>query len=161
MYQNNNYSENKSFNAYNKTGYAQTNRQKVADEVFFKKVLDDFADTAENVVLNLEKDKNGNIALNTNQIRNVLDLINGVSEKVALYNGEDISCFKNEILYIRVKLAYIYGRAEPNKGVKDFIDKSKLIELILCVGGSKQKWQVFAKYVEALVAYHKYYGGKD
>ncbi len=161
MYLNNNYGESKGFNSYNKTNYSQTSKKKEADEKFFKEVSDDFASTAENVVLNLDKDRSGNIALKTNQIRNCLDLINGVSEKVALYNGEDISCFKNEILYIRVKLAYIYGRAESNSGVKDFIDKSKLIELILCIGSNKQRWQIFAKYVEALVAYHKYYGGKD
>ena len=98
--------------------------------------------------------------LNTNQIRNVLDLINGVSEKIALHTSEDISCFKDQIAYVRVKLAYFYGK-EQGKGVKDFIEKSKLIELVLCVGTSKQRYQIFAKYVEALVAFHKFYGGKD
>ena len=152
-------------NNYQRDNYQDSQQkkasQKFADEKFFERVENDFAQVAESVVLKLEKDKNGNIALNTNQIRNVLDLINGVSEKVTLHNGEDISCFKNEILYIRVKLAYIYGKSKQSDGVKDFIDKSELIELLLCVGTSKQKYQIFAKYVEALVAFHKYYGGKD
>lgn len=99
--------------------------------------------------------------MKTNQIRNILDLINGVSEKITLHNGEDITCYKDDILYIRVKLAYIYGKANQTDGVKDFIDKSKLIELILSIDNRKSRYQMFAKYAEALVAFHKYYGGKD
>ncbi len=145
---------------YNNQSQNLRDKKKIADLEYFKKIEKDFAAEAENVILNLEK--NGNeICLKTNQIRNILDLINGVSEKIALHNEEDITCYKDDILYIRVKLAYIYGKDNKNDGVKDFIDKSKLIELILSIDNHKSRYQMFAKYAEALVAFHKYYGGKD
>lgn len=156
MTYNNNYygynNQNQNTKQYNK---------KTADLEYFKKIEKDFAAEAENVILKLEKDRNNEICLKTNQIRNILDLINGVSEKITLHNEEDITCYKDDILYIRVKLAYIYGKASQTDGVKDFIDKSKLIELILSIDNNKSRYQMFAKYAEALVAFHKYYGGKD
>ena len=101
--------------------------------------------------------------LTTSSIRNILELINTVREKL-VFEGEKIKTTTNyDIQYILLKLYYIYGRASEKKDKKitSFIEKSKMRELVLCVGDSKTKFEIFAKYVEALVAFHKYYGGKD
>lgn len=39
--------------------------------------------------------------------------------------------------------------------------KAKLNEAIDEIGNDIKKYKDFAKYIEALVAYHKFYGGKD
>lgn len=154
---NKNYNTNKNNNDKN-TDKAVIIRQK--DEVFFKKIEENYAVEAENVIVELLK-SNNNKLLTTSKIRNILSLINEVGEKVVFAEKNLDKKIQNEILYIRVKLAYLYGRSLKEKVVIDFINESKLIELVMCIGDSKEKFQAFAKYVEALVAYHKFYGGKD
>ena len=45
--------------------------------------------------------------------------------------------------------------------MKRFVSRAKLIERIDAIGTSIPKYQEFARYIEALVAYHKFYGGRD
>ena len=61
-----------------------------------------------------------------------------------------------------MRFVYEVGR-DPRgyNGVKDFVNKSKIIECIDQIGSDKEKFLLFCKYMEALVAYHKYYGGRD
>ena len=65
-----------------------------------------------------------------------------------------------EIKYLKVKIAYQAGR-DKNKIVKNFVEKAKLFERIDKIGNSFAEYENFARYIEALVAYHKFYGGKD
>ena len=58
-----------------------------------------------------------------------------------------------------MKLVYEYGRNEA--GVQDFLKKSQLIEEIKKIGDDREKLIIYCKYVEALVAYHRYFGGQD
>ena len=39
--------------------------------------------------------------------------------------------------------------------------KIRLIEMIDSIGDSTERFDTFAKYVQALGAFHKFYGGKD
>lgn len=70
-----------------------------------------------------------------------------------------------EIKFLKVKLAYQIGRADSGRyranPVKEFADKSGLIGEIDKIGDSLERYENFARYVEALVAFHKFYGGKD
>ena len=63
-----------------------------------------------------------------------------------------------EVKYLKVKLAYQSGR---EASVKAFERKAGLLKEISSIGRDLNKYMNFARYVEALVAYHKYYGGKD
>lgn len=63
-----------------------------------------------------------------------------------------------EIQYMRVKLVYQAGR---ERNVKEFMETSELDKYIQQIGGSIKQFEEFSRYVEALVAYHKFYGGKD
>lgn len=56
-------------------------------------------------------------------------------------------------------MAYQIGRM--GTPVKDFNEEAKLMDWIDGIGDSVEKYQKFASYVEALVAFHKFYGGKD
>ena len=65
------------------------------------------------------------------------------------------------IQYLRLRIIYECGR-EENKGVvKDFIECSDILSIIKTIGHDKNKFLLLSKYIEGLVAYHKFYGGKD
>lgn len=90
--------------------------------------------------------------------------VNITANKVSIYrskypqNKQLSDELADEIRYLQVKLVYQAGR---DKVVKDFIDKAELLPMVKEIGNSIVKFEEFCRYVEALVAYHKYYGGKD
>ena len=95
-----------------------------------------------------------------------------------------------QIKYLKVKIAYTIGREKASNkksnnrsnqkrsftSVSDgrekasdkksnevelFFTESGLLEIIDSIGSDIKKYENFASYVEALVAFHKYYGGGD
>lgn len=134
----------------------------------------DKVDQAQQVMekLSRKKDKWGKSAMvTTSQIRKFLTAVNAVSGKVDSYKAgrttEEIGTLsaelQGEIKYLKVKLAYQVGRAAGKFGnpVEDFVKEARLIEEIDSIGSSVKKYEEFARYVEALIAFHKYYGGRD
>lgn len=129
----------------------------------FKAPLDyDVVGDAE--INNLEKDKYGKIALTTSQVRKFLTAINVVRNKVDLYIAQNketkelSSELVAEVKFLKVNLLYQAGRINT---VKQFMNTANLGNIIDNVGNDTKKFQKLCKYVEALVAYHKFYGGKD
>lgn len=126
--------------------------------------MEDMVAKAEQVIKDLQaQDKNGKIKLKTNQIRKILAAINTLNNKVQIYKlknktKELNADLANEIKYQKVMLVYQSGRQED---VKNFVLRAKLLERIDDIGTSIAKYENFVRYVEALVAYHKFYGGKD
>lgn len=88
------------------------------------------------------------------QLRKFLSAVVSISNKLEVQNEftEDIA---NEIQYLRVKLAYQVAR---NSYLKTFA--SNLNNKIQSIS-TKQSYEEFAKYVEAIIAYHKFYGGAN
>ena len=127
----------------------------------------DIVAEAEKVIKGLlHEDKRGNkvIDLKTNQIRKVLTAVNSLTGRIDVYkaqNGQtdvlpdDLAA---EVKYLKVKIVYQAGR---EKAVKKFADDAGLIRRIDGIGTSIPKYEDFARYIEALVAYHKFYGGRD
>ena len=64
-----------------------------------------------------------------------------------------------DVQFLRMKLVYEYGRGE--NGVRDFIDCANLIPEIKQIQDDRDKLIIFCKYLEALVAYHRFAGGND
>lgn len=123
-----------------------------------------YVDQAENVIKNLKKDFKGNIILTTSKIRNILTTTATIYDNVKRSKGNLSTDEISDVQNLRMKLVYEYGRDEVGKrenGVRDFIDKSELIEEIKKIGDDREKLIIYCKYVEALVAYHRYFGGKD
>jgi CRISPR-associated protein, csm2 family len=64
-----------------------------------------------------------------------------------------------EVKFLKVKLAYQVAR---NRGtVGDFEKKANLMARIDRIGTDMKKYDEFIHFVEALVAYHKFHGGRD
>ena len=135
----------------------------------------DIADRANNVMKELFKvDGTGKCdarnVVTTSQIRKILTAIGTITEKVNVYRIQNPDCSEKlpeelqaEIKFLKVKLAYQIGRSNSKWGnpVKDFEKAADLIKEIDAIKDSTKAWQVFANYMEALVAFHKYYGGRD
>ena len=86
----------------------------------------------------------------------------------AIFDATNISGLTgvyDQLTYFRIQLVYTAGR---NQAMKSFIDASQLLEIVKKIeqktgSESQQKREIIrlCKYMEALVAYFKYYGGKD
>lgn len=124
----------------------------------------DIGKEAEEVILALKNQNNGRINLKTSQIRKFLTAVNAITNKVDIYKAKHLDATElpdelvGEVQFLKVKAAYQAGR---NNNVKDFMIKSKMKDEIQRVGTSIVKYGEFARYIEALVAYHKFHGGQD
>jgi CRISPR-associated protein Csm2 len=122
----------------------------------------DYVDRAEEVIKSISIPQgNGKrkINLTTSKIRNILAMVTEIYNDVIHEKGEKLSDEMIErIQYLRLRIVYEAGR---DKDVKEFVDKSGILNDVKKIGNSKKKFLDFCKYVEALVAYHRFYGGRD
>lgn len=142
----------------NRSNHAQRD---VIDPSKYKDI--DIISRAEAVIKDLPKDRFDNIQLKTNQIRKFLAAVNSVSNNVTVFKAASDSkelsnAIADEIRYLQVILVYQSGR---ERSVKEFVRMAGLIDMIKSIGKDISKYEEFARYMEALVAYHKFYGGKD
>lgn len=111
---------------------------------------------------NIEKKGGRKHMLTTSQIRNLLavsadiynEIMNGSSETGDKLSEELVG----RINYLKVRFIYEAGRDEK---VKDFVETTEVLKILNSIQGSKKKYLLFNKYMEALVAFHRYYDGKD
>ena len=85
----------------------------------------------------------------------VTELYNDIIHEPSNKLGEE---YVERIQYLRLRIAYEAGR---DKQVAEFVRKSNLLGYVKQIKDNKKLFLLFTKYVEALVAYHKYYGGRD
>lgn len=128
--------------------------------------IPDIAGEAEQVILGLIAAGNGKLYLKTNQIRKFLAAVNTLTNKVEDYrakNGgaKELSpALGEQVKYLKVKFAYQAGR-DSTGTVRELGEKGKIQERIDGIGLSVERYERFARFIEALVAYHKFHGGKD
>ena len=130
----------------------------------------DYVKCAEDVIKYLEKEEFSVITnpkrgsrdtLTTSAIRNILSSTSEIYDVVRAQGPEAV---RDKLAYLKVKLIYQSGR---NAAVKRFVKVSKLIQALDRLERYYQKPDekamiiLFCRYMEALVAYFKYHGGKD
>lgn len=128
---------------------------------------DNYIEKAEKAILtlvNMKDDKQRQVKMvTTSKIRNILAMAADIYNEVLNCNDEKLS--KNiceRIDYMQIRIVYEYGRdSESHKPVRKFIDTAQLINCIKEIKGSKSEYILFNRYLEALVAYHKFHGGKE
>ena len=100
--------------------------------------------------------------ITTNQIRNFLELTNELREQLRTGHVEKLDAdMMSQVQYIKLRLIYAAGRDEGDNGVFKFMQCSSLIECLDTVGDSPQQYLLICKYLEALIAYHKWYETKN
>ena len=97
--------------------------------------------------------------LTTSKIRNILSIVNGIYNKLVLNTSSDEldPDITNEIRYMKVRFIYEAGRESD---VETFCSNTKIIDAIDLIN-TKNDFIRYSRYLEALVAYHRFYGGKD
>jgi CRISPR type III-A-associated protein Csm2 len=95
--------------------------------------------------------------LTTSKIRNLLSMVSEIYND-ALTEAALTPALQERIMYLNVRMVYEAGR---EVAVKAFLEKSDLRGLLGKVGGDREKFIEFCRYFEALVAFHRFLGGKD
>ncbi len=95
----------------------------------------------------------------TTKIRNLLSMTSDIyNEVLPLQNDKLSDELVGKIEYLRIRFVYEMGR-EPK--VRDFAEQADILQIIKEIHGSRKNYILFSRYMEALVAFHKFYGGKD
>lgn len=96
--------------------------------------------------------------LTVSQIRNLLAMSADILNEVLEYPEENLSEeLLDRVSYLTVRFYYEAGRDEK---VKSFIETANLLPFLKGIQTRKQYIRYY-QYMEALVAFHKYHGGKD
>lgn len=160
MANNPNYSNHKGRQNYNSNNYGNRNNNSTK-EILPETVPEDYVQAAETVMRDV---LNQGPSITTSKIRNLLSLVTDV------YNVENLRTEQtllpesiSRLMMMRVRVLYETGRSASgrDKGTKNFIEKAKLLEYLKGIGNDRENLIRFAHYMEALVAYHRYYGGSE
>lgn len=124
-----------------------------------------YVDKAEGVIQKLveeSKAKNRNGKANivtTSKIRNLLAMTADIYNQVLITQGQMLDEeIAGRIEYLRVRFMYECGRDQQ---VKEFVRAAELIDILKEIGKNKANYLLFSRYMEALIAFHRYYGGQD
>lgn len=116
----------------------------------------DYVDRAESIIRKLDGEKK---LLTTSKIRNLLSMISSLYDEVRRSAGDKLGKEAlSQIQYIRLHFAYEAGR---DKDVKSFVLEADILEHLKDIGDSKERFMLFCRYMEALVAFHRFVGGKE
>ncbi len=120
-------------------------------------------DLPENIKKENEQNKIRIKLITTSQIRKFLSSVNILKNKIDSYKVNNLGTkilsddLAMEIKFLRVNILY----QARDKSVDFFVKQTNLLSYIDKIGKDIDKFDEFYKYMEALVAFHKYYGGRD
>ena len=131
-----------------------------------RKVPENYVDEAERIMRALIS---SGTTVTTSKIRNLLSLVTDI------YNDESIRTEDKlkpdsvvKLNLMRVRVAYEYGRDNGESvgkdkvyPMKEFITQAHLREYLKGISTDRADLIRFAHYMEALVAFHRYLGGKE
>ena len=117
---------------------------------------DNYVDKAEQVIKSLNRNKRDSklFLLTTSKIRNLLNLTSTLFDESKVREYKDLA---DKIAYLRVQFVYQSGR---ETSVKDLVNKAEILDILKEIN-NKESLQRFCRYMEALVAYFRFYGGND
>ena len=138
----------------NRSSYGQ--QKELPPEITPKKVPEDYVDEAERIMRSLMSQPK---KVTTSKIRGLLSLV------TEIFNVENLRAEEAllpesvvKINLMRVRVAYECGRDDT---VKSFVAQTNLLEYLKGISTDRADLIRFAHYMEALVAFHRYFGGKE
>lgn len=84
--------------------------------------------------------------IKTTQIRKFLDAVRRIQAKFD----------SDQVILLRPKLAYLVGREKKLKPLMAVLDPA-----IMSASNDRNSFQKLVYFIESIVAYHRFYGGKD
>lgn len=119
---------------------------------------ENYANTAERLMRGFMEDyssKPDKEKLSTSKLRGIYAMVMNVYTRAN--SPQEYQACKSDIQYLRVRMAYEAGR-EPV--VRSFLLKTRLMDVLGKVETYDQ-FMLYCRYAESLVAYFKFFGGKD
>lgn len=122
-----------------------------------------YVDKAERTVKELmeeskERYRGGRI-VTTSKLRNLLSMTSDIYNQVLVCRTEKLSEeLGGRVEYLRIRFIYECGR---DAEVKKFVEKAEILEILKEIRQSKRNYLLFSRYMEALIAFRKYYGPKE
>lgn len=127
-----------------------------------------YVDKAEKVIVSLveesKKLNRGKVNIvTTSKIRNLLAMTSDIYNQILLLQKDELNDeIKGRIEYLRIRFIYECGRDNDRyPTMKKFVEKSEVLDILKEIKGSKKNYILFSRYMEALIAFHKFHGGKD
>lgn len=118
-----------------------------------------YADEAEAAIKALQQQPSGfgrgRDTLTTSSLRGIYSLVMNVYTEID--SSADFEAHRSDLQYLKVRMAYEAGRKES---VRKFLDITSLKDAIDAIATFDQ-FLLYCRYAESLVAYFKFYGGKD
>jgi CRISPR-associated protein Csm2 len=135
--------------------YGYNHYQNAAPRVITPKDLpENFVDVAEKHMNNCYR------SITTSKIRNLLSLVIDCYQAESRRTDEKITPESADALTnMRIRVVYEMGRDDRNVG--QFVRETELLEYLAGIRGDRKALIRFYHYMEALVAYHKYMGGRE
>ena len=95
--------------------------------------------------------------LTISQLRNLSSLTSNIYDEV---QNNDVSQVSDKLAYLRVQFVYQSGR---NAAIKKLVELADILGILKTIQAKNDRSTIirFCRYMEALVAYFKYYGGQD
>lgn len=119
---------------------------------------ENYAELAEAAMAQLKKEKEADRRkrlVSTSKIRNLLSMISDIYNELLNRPEEKLDERTRErIAYLRVRFVYEAGREDT---VKHFVKTANILEYIQAINGKRSEFILFSRYMEALVAYFKYF----
>ena len=122
-----------------------------------------YVEEAEKVIklLSEKKDQKGRPVsmVTTSKIRNLLAMVSDTYNDALNLKGDKLSEeLIGQINYMKIRFYYEAGR-EPK--VKELLEKARVFDIMKQIGNSRDNYILFSRDMESLVAFRKFYGGKD
>lgn len=149
-YQQNRYGENRSRNFNDR-------RDAKPKDITALPVPEDYVDAADAVMQQLSQSNAKGGKLTTSKLRNILTLVSDIYNTENRRRDTAISSESAaKLQMLRIRVLYEAGREQS---VKKFVETSKLLAYIKGIDKNRENMLRFCHYMEALVAYHRFYGG--
>lgn len=131
----------------NKSSHSQTKNS--IKQTPIRLTEENYLDLAKKIIKKNKKN------ITTTQLRNILQYLSLLDNKLLTTSDskKDI-LIKKELTYFKLRLVYAAGR---DYKVKSFITDSNLIKYVQTAQTSFKEFKLYHHYLEALVAYHKFY----
>ncbi|WP_322820528.1 type III-A CRISPR-associated protein Csm2 [Chloroflexus sp.] len=96
--------------------------------------------------------------LTTSQIRNIFGEVRSIEQDVSPTDQQLSLDVQRRLLMLKPKMAYQVGRFSNNQALRELVET--LSDAIDWIGNDKNRFQTFVNLFEAILAYHRRYGGK-
>lgn len=124
---------------------------------------ENYVERAEQVIKSLckKEDRFGNQLdlVTTSKLRNLLAMTASIYNEVLNWQSEELSKdLIGRISYLKIRFVYEAGR---DSQVSKLIDAADILTCLEEIRGKRSQYIIFSRYMEALVAYRKFYGKRD